>query len=141
MKQRFILPYEVETKYIQIHLLLCTCIDGLFSFPWSEMTEMTWSRLLILGWPRKWNSLTWKMSITKNHTQGHKFVPKKIKNTVSFYFAPRLNCYDRYSVFLHLTNSKLVFVLAIYISWAPLPHSLWTIPPLLSWQWFLESIT
>jgi len=29
--------------------------------------ETTWSRLPILGWPRKLNSLTWKMSITKNH--------------------------------------------------------------------------
>jgi len=81
------------------------------------------------------------MSITKNHKQGHSFVPKKIKNTVSFYFTLRLNCYSKYPIFTYLTESMLVFMLAIHIQWAPLPHSLWTFPPLLNWQWFFKSVT
>lgn len=61
MKLRLII-YRFTYCYVHV-FMVC-----LFPFPWSAMTEMTWSRLLILGWPRQLNSSTWKMSITKNHT-------------------------------------------------------------------------
>jgi hypothetical protein len=75
MKQRFILPYEVETNYIQVHLLLCTCIDGLFVFFSLKCNDRDASIGLIKK--SKQSNMEDEYHKKKSHTQGHKFVPKK----------------------------------------------------------------